>query len=250
MSTEHENAVSLLEHHFKRLRYLGAHPEGCNSRKPQPFIAGCDVAFDMPCDCILSNEDPTHEEKVKYVRFMARHKALHDGACAIYVPLWDTYRGKRVNVVRNCTCWLSKLDKPAPKPYTESMTQFLILPLDREPAFFDTERTYPTERAAIKMLIYQGYDDNWESSGYWGHDYRIVSKSEYEAETKEPNPAQPVLDAIKAQVDQIRAKALGPHLDTPIYDQLAREYDEKYRTTTYFDSALAKKLERMGKYSR
>lgn len=60
------------------------------------------------------------------------------------------------------------------------------------------------------------------------------------------DPAQPVLDAIKAQIEDIRSKALGPHLDTPIYDQLAREYDKKYGNLDYFDSALAQRLKLLG----
>lgn len=56
--------------------------------------------------------------------------------------------------------------------------------------------------------------------------------------------------ALKAKVDQARDTALGPHLDTPIFDQMAREYDLKYSTNSYFDSDLSKKLERMGKRNR
>lgn len=52
----------------------------------------------------------------------------------------------------------------------------------------------------------------------------------------------PVVAQIKAQVEEIRQNALGPHLDTPIYDQLAREYDKKYNTMNYFETDLGKKL--------
>jgi hypothetical protein len=56
----------------------------------------------------------------------------------------------------------------------------------------------------------------------------------------------PELTELKAKVDQTRANALGPHLDTPIYDQLAREYDKKYGNLDYFDSALAQRLKLLG----
>ncbi len=54
------------------------------------------------------------------------------------------------------------------------------------------------------------------------------------------------LTELKAEVAQIRAKALGPHLDTPIYDQLAREYDKRYNNMNFFDSELSKRLQQMG----
>lgn len=57
---------------------------------------------------------------------------------------------------------------------------------------------------------------------------------------------QSSLSEIKAKVDHTVAKALGPHMDTPIYDQLVREYGKQYRTYNYFDTALAEKLQRIG----
>jgi hypothetical protein len=54
--------------------------------------------------------------------------------------------------------------------------------------------------------------------------------------------SRPSVAQIKQEVDKIRDQALGPHLDTPIYDQLAREYDKKYNTMSYFETDLAKKL--------
>ncbi len=125
---------------------------------------------------------------------------------------------------------------------------FIILPLDREPVFFDLDRTYPTERAAINMLRYQGFSIYPEHKGYWGHGNRIVSKVLYEAEKHQA--LDPVVQTIKAEVHKIRANALGPHLDTPIYDQLAREYDKKYNNANFFDSALAKRLEQIGRHNR
>lgn len=125
------------------------------------------------------------------------------------------------------------------------MTQFLILPLDRSAMFFDTERTYPTEKAAIQMLVYQGYSNTPQYSDYWGHDYRIITKEAFEAESR-PAVPDPLVEEIKAKVHAVRANALGPHLDTPIYDQLAREYDKRYNTMDYFETALAQKLKMMG----
>jgi len=60
-----------------------------------------------------------------------------------------------------------------------------------------------------------------------------------------PNP----VETIKAEVHKIRANALGPHLDTPIYDALAREYDKKFNTMDYFETALAQKLKIMGRHN-
>jgi hypothetical protein len=57
---------------------------------------------------------------------------------------------------------------------------------------------------------------------------------------------QEPVQALKAKVDKVRANALGPHLDTPIYDQLAREYDKKYGNLDYFDTALAQRLKLIG----
>jgi hypothetical protein len=57
------------------------------------------------------------------------------------------------------------------------------------------------------------------------------------------------LDSLRQEVAKVAKKALGPHLDTPIYDQLTREYDEKYNTTSYFDSALHDKLNRWSRRS-
>jgi hypothetical protein len=62
--------------------------------------------------------------------------------------------------------------------------------------------------------------------------------------------SNPSVEELKAKVHKIRPNALGPHLDTPIYDQLAREYDKKYNETSYFETALAKKLQRMGLRNR
>lgn len=127
------------------------------------------------------------------------------------------------------------------------MTTYLILPLDREPMFMDTGRTYPNKSAALNMLIFQGYSNTPQHSDYWGHTYRIISKAEYEAEIR-PTQPDPLVAEIKAKVHEVRANALGPHLDTPIYDQLAREYDKKYNTMDYFETALAQKLKRMGQH--
>lgn len=54
--------------------------------------------------------------------------------------------------------------------------------------------------------------------------------------------APPSIAKLRREIDVVLGKALGPHIDTPIYDQLAREYDERYGTNTYFDSALHEKL--------
>jgi len=62
----------------------------------------------------------------------------------------------------------------------------------------------------------------------------------------EPMTTDPLVAEIRAKVHEVRANALGPHLDTPIYDQLAREYDKRYNTMNYFETALAQKLKRMG----
>lgn len=137
---------------------------------------------------------------------------------------------------------MNRLDKPASKAYTEPMSNhFLILPLDQKPNVFDLGRTYPTEKHAIQMLVWQGYSDTPQHSDYWGHDNRIISQAEYDRET---NPAD--LTEIKEKVREVTGKALGPHLDTPIYDQLAREYDKKYNAFDYFESAVAKKLHLLG----
>lgn len=61
---------------------------------------------------------------------------------------------------------------------------------------------------------------------------------------------QSSLSEIKAKVDQTIGNALGPHMDTPIYDQLVREYDKAYNTYNYFDTALAEKLQRIGQRNR
>lgn len=68
-----------------------------------------------------------------------------------------------------------------------------------------------------------------------------------ESLTEKHEPTDPVVQTIKAEVHKIRANALGPHLDTPIYDQLAREYDKKYNTVDYFETALAQKLKLIGR---
>lgn len=245
-----EAAMSSLDAQINRFRLMNNHASGCNSLAPQPKQEGFqyDVYIVMHCDCFISLKNPTFEEKVKFVRHMAtRFGGVHTQKCHTSNPLREKYRDNWVWLIRHCNCWLAEVDKPAPAPYTEPMTQFLILPTDRSVAFFDTDRTYPNERAAIQMLVYQGYDTDTESSNYWGHDNRIIPKEQWEAEKNQAH--NPVVATLKAEIHKIRANALGPHLDTPIYDQLAREYDKKYNTMDYFETALAQKLKRMGQHN-
>ena len=168
-----------------RFRLMGNHASGCNSLKSQPKQEGFqyDVYIIMHCDCFIALKNPTQEEKTKFVRHMAtRFAGVHARDCNTSNPIQEKYRNEMVWVTRNCTCWLSQVDKPAPVPYTEPMTP------------------------------------------------------------------DPLVEEIKAKVHAVRANALGPHLDTPIYDQLAREYDKKYNTMDYFETALAQKLKRMGQH--
>lgn len=242
--------MNSLDAQIKRFRSMKNHASGCNSLKPQPEQEGFyyDVHVIMHCDCFLALKDPTFEEQVKFVRHMAtRFGGVHTQACNASNPIKEMYRNELVYVTRHCNCWLAEVDKPVPAPYTEPMTQFLILPYDSPATFFDTDRTYPTERAAVKMLIYQGYSDTPQYSDYWGHDYRIISKDQWEAEKLLAH--NPVVETLKHEIRKIRANALGPHLDTPIYDQLAREYDKRYNTMNYFETALAQKLKRMGQHN-
>jgi hypothetical protein len=58
----------------------------------------------------------------------------------------------------------------------------------------------------------------------------------------------PVVATIRHEIDKIRSQALGPHLDTPIYDTLAREYDAKYSNMQYFETDLGKRLTNMHKF--
>jgi hypothetical protein len=142
----------------------------------------------MHCDCLLSIENPTEQEKIAFLRKIGEvFPWPHDKGCPNIYPKYELYRGKMQAVRMNCTCWLSELDKPAPEAYTEPMTS-----------------------------------------------------------SETPS----ALSEIKLKVDQTLGKALGPHLDTPIYDQLAREYDKKYNTLNYFDTELAQKLERIGRHNR
>lgn len=176
-----------LDTQINRFRMMGNHESGCNSLKPQPKQEGFqyDYYVIMHCDCFMALKDPTHEEKVKFVRHMAtRFGGVHTRACNTSNPVLEKYRDKMVYVTLNCTCWLAEVDKPAQAVYTEPMTP------------------------------------------------------------------DPLVAEIKAKVHAVRENALGPHLDTPIYDQLAREYDKKYNTMDYFDTALAEKLIRMGGHYR
>lgn len=110
-----------------------------------------------------------------------------------------------------------------------------------------------TQACHTSNPVKEKYRDNWvwltRNCNCWLSEVDKPAEKPYTG-SMPTDPAQPVLDAIKAQVSQIRANALGPHLDTPIYDQLAREYDKKYNNANFFDSALAKRLEQVGRHNR
>jgi len=216
-----------------------------------------DVYVFPHCDCWLTEnlDNLTTERKFEALRNLSHRFNLHSPVCGLHRKTAIVYRNRPQTMTGWCNCWLS-VDTPKETEYTEPMTtEFYILPLEGEPNFFDKGRTYPTRQAAIDMLAYQGYSVLAHDPGYWGNSLKIVQRVDttpppapagpFEAPAPDPNLAR-----IKDKVDQVRANALGPHLDTPIYDQLAREYDEKFNTTSYFDTALAKKLEQIGKRYR
>jgi hypothetical protein len=96
------------------------------------------------------------------------------------------------------------------------------------------------------MLLFQGFDADPYSPNYWGRSHKIVQSvdtAEKEEYTDQMPTETPTPNAkLRSEIAEVIGKALGPHLDTPIYDQLAREYDERYGTNSYFDSALYEKL--------
>lgn len=179
-----------------------------------------------------------------YIRKEAdRHRDWkhHESHCETLKPQGPKYGSDGqvydVYVIRHCTCWLSLEN----------------LSLEREfYALHDLSYRYDLHSQACKRYLrksitYRGKPDVlrfpcdcWLSVPFRDEEVDKPNSTPYTGPM--PNENNPVVEAIKAQVEQIRQNALGPHLDTPIYDQLAREYDAKYGNLDYFESPLGQRI--------
>lgn len=173
----------------------------------------------------------------------------HESFCEILNPpgvptnkvTGETYD---VYIIPHCDCWLAD--------YLHNLTTERKFEALRNLSYRFNLHSMACERHLKTAIVYRNKP---EIMSGWCNCWLSVDTPKEEEYTEDMTPENPIptpepdpnLVRIKAKVDKVRQNALGPHLDTPIYDQLAREYDEKFNTTSYFDTALAKKLEQLGK---